>query len=324
MLAYAGIEAASDLAPDIDVEPRDLKRIVSLGAFAVPLVYAGMAAIALMAVPVVAGPHGPETALGNEFVEAPVLGVVSAYHPVWVSRRDALARRAGRHPGALLGDDDGPAGRLPAHLHAGDQPPDPELAGQAEQPPRDPARGDRDLRRDRDRPRRADRRQAAGRHLRLRRDPGDHDRPALDRAPAGHRAGAPAAVPGAVRRPLARRPPAGPGDLRRPRQRPRLRQRARLPRPRPLGRRRLDAVRPALLRRLPQGLRGNDADQAGLGDREGADQAGAGSRLPQHPRARLRHQARRRHRRHRRAARRGRAGGVRRGRGRDPARTSST
>jgi APA family basic amino acid/polyamine antiporter len=85
MLAYAGIEAASDLAPDIDVKPRDLKRIVSVGAFAVPLVYAGMAAIALMAVPVVAGPHGPETALGNEFVEAPVLGVVSAYHPVWVS-----------------------------------------------------------------------------------------------------------------------------------------------------------------------------------------------------------------------------------------------
>jgi basic amino acid/polyamine antiporter, APA family len=85
MLAYAGIEAASDLAPDIDVHPRDLKRIVSLGAVAVPLVYAGMAAIALMAVPVVAGPQGPETALGNEFVEAPVLGVVSAYNPSWVA-----------------------------------------------------------------------------------------------------------------------------------------------------------------------------------------------------------------------------------------------
>jgi APA family basic amino acid/polyamine antiporter len=85
MLAYAGIEAASDLAPDINVNPRDLKRIVSVGALAVPLVYAGMAAIALMAVPVVAGPDGPETALGNEFVEAPVLGVVSAYHPLWVS-----------------------------------------------------------------------------------------------------------------------------------------------------------------------------------------------------------------------------------------------
>jgi APA family basic amino acid/polyamine antiporter len=85
MLAYAGIEAASDLAPDIDVHPRDLKRIVSVGALAVPLAYAGMAAIALMAVPVLAGPNGPETALGDDFVEAPILGVVSAYHPVWVS-----------------------------------------------------------------------------------------------------------------------------------------------------------------------------------------------------------------------------------------------
>jgi APA family basic amino acid/polyamine antiporter len=85
MLAYAGIEAASDLAPDIDVDRRDLKRIASLGAIAVPLVYAGMAAIALMAVPVVIGPHGPETALGNQYVKDPVLGVVSAFHPHWVA-----------------------------------------------------------------------------------------------------------------------------------------------------------------------------------------------------------------------------------------------
>src|SRR6185312_4553476 len=85
MLAYAGIEAASDLAPDIEVGRRDLKRIASLGAIAVPLVYAGMAASALMAVPVVAGPHGPETALGNQFVEEPVRGVVSAFHPGWVA-----------------------------------------------------------------------------------------------------------------------------------------------------------------------------------------------------------------------------------------------
>ena len=85
MLAYAGIEAASDLAPDINVRPRDLRRVVSLGAIAVPLIYAGMAAIALMAVPVVAGPNGPETELGSTFVEAPVLGVVSAYHPAWVA-----------------------------------------------------------------------------------------------------------------------------------------------------------------------------------------------------------------------------------------------
>jgi APA family basic amino acid/polyamine antiporter len=85
MLAYAGIEAASDLAPDIEVSRRDLKRIASLGAIAVPLVYAGMAAIALMAVPVVAGPDGPATALGSTFVEEPVLGVVSAFEPTWVA-----------------------------------------------------------------------------------------------------------------------------------------------------------------------------------------------------------------------------------------------
>ena len=85
MLAYAGIEAASDLAPDIDVSRKDLKRIAGIGAIGVPLVYAGMAAIALMAVPVVAGPDGPQTALGSEFVEDPLLGVVSAYEPAWVA-----------------------------------------------------------------------------------------------------------------------------------------------------------------------------------------------------------------------------------------------
>jgi APA family basic amino acid/polyamine antiporter len=85
MLAYAGIEAASDLAPDIDVQPGDLKRVVTVGAVAVPLIYAGMAAIALMAVPVVAGPEGPHTALGGRFVEEPVLGVVSAFEPAWVA-----------------------------------------------------------------------------------------------------------------------------------------------------------------------------------------------------------------------------------------------
>lgn len=85
MVAYAGIEAASNLAPDIRFEPKDLRRIVSTGALAVPLIYAGMAAIALMALPVVIGPHGPQTALGGRYIEAPVLGVVSAYHPHWLS-----------------------------------------------------------------------------------------------------------------------------------------------------------------------------------------------------------------------------------------------
>ena len=78
-IAYAGIEAASDLAPDLEFEPRDLKRVLRIGAIAIPLIYAGIAAVALMAVPVVAGPHGPETALAGKYIEEPILGVVANY-----------------------------------------------------------------------------------------------------------------------------------------------------------------------------------------------------------------------------------------------------
>ena len=129
-----------------------------------------------------------------------------------------------------------------------------------------------------------------------------------------------AALPDPPWSPLARRRAAAAGDRRRRAQRPRLRQRPRLPRHARWVGGRLDGLRPDLLRRLPQGLRGDDADQAGLGARARADQAGAGGRVPQHPRAGLRHQARRRHRRHRRPPRRRRAGAVGQGRGRRPAR----
>jgi APA family basic amino acid/polyamine antiporter len=84
-IAYAGIEAASDLAPDLEFEPADLKRVLGVGAIAIPLIYAGIAAVALMAVPVVAGPHGPETALAGKYIEEPILGVVANYDPGWVA-----------------------------------------------------------------------------------------------------------------------------------------------------------------------------------------------------------------------------------------------
>ena len=85
-LAFAGIEAASDLAPDLEWRrPEDLRRVVSASAVALPVIYAGMAAIALMAVPVVEGPNGLHTALGQRFIEEPVLGVVKSYDPSWLS-----------------------------------------------------------------------------------------------------------------------------------------------------------------------------------------------------------------------------------------------
>jgi APA family basic amino acid/polyamine antiporter len=84
-VAFAGIEAASDLAPDLEFEPGDLTRVLAAGAALVPLIYAAMASVALMAVPVVATPQGPETALAGPFVEEPVLGVVQSYEPAWLA-----------------------------------------------------------------------------------------------------------------------------------------------------------------------------------------------------------------------------------------------
>jgi APA family basic amino acid/polyamine antiporter len=84
-VAFAGIEAASDLAPELEFEPGDLKRVLTAGAVSVPLIYAAMAAVALMAVPVVATPQGPETELAGRFIDDPVLGVVQSYEPAWLA-----------------------------------------------------------------------------------------------------------------------------------------------------------------------------------------------------------------------------------------------
>ncbi|MBN8866925.1 MAG: amino acid permease [Solirubrobacterales bacterium] len=86
MLAYAGIEAVSNLAPDLDLNPRQFTRVVTRTIWFVPLLYAAMAAVALMAVPVYIGPDGPVTDLGTTYIEAPVLGVVEAFHPAWLSK----------------------------------------------------------------------------------------------------------------------------------------------------------------------------------------------------------------------------------------------
>jgi APA family basic amino acid/polyamine antiporter len=85
MLAYAGIEAVSNLIPDLDLDPARFGRVVTRSVWLVPVIYSAIAAIALMAVPVVSGPAGPETALGSTYLKAPVLGVVSAYDPAWLA-----------------------------------------------------------------------------------------------------------------------------------------------------------------------------------------------------------------------------------------------
>lgn len=84
-LAYAGIEAVANLVPDLDLDAKHFGRTVYRAIWFVPVLYALIAAVALMAVPVVNGPSGPETALGSTYIEAPVLGVVEAFRPEWIA-----------------------------------------------------------------------------------------------------------------------------------------------------------------------------------------------------------------------------------------------
>jgi APA family basic amino acid/polyamine antiporter len=83
-VAFAGIEAAANLAPDIEAGSADLRKLIG-AATLVPLLYFGVAVVALMAVPVVATPDGVHTELGSTYLENPVLGVVQSFDPPWVA-----------------------------------------------------------------------------------------------------------------------------------------------------------------------------------------------------------------------------------------------
>ena len=84
-IAYAGIEAASDLAPELEFEPGDLKRVLGVGAIAIPLIYAGIAAVALMAVPVVAGPARPGDGAGGPVHRGADPGGGRQLRPGWLA-----------------------------------------------------------------------------------------------------------------------------------------------------------------------------------------------------------------------------------------------
>jgi APA family basic amino acid/polyamine antiporter len=86
VIAFTGIEAAANLAPEVRVSKEALRRTVGAGAAVVLLVFVGMSVVALMALPVSLGvpmsvdnqTAGYGTALGGRYIEAPVLGVVEA------------------------------------------------------------------------------------------------------------------------------------------------------------------------------------------------------------------------------------------------------
>jgi APA family basic amino acid/polyamine antiporter len=91
VIAYTGIEAAANLAPEVRVSRRALRRTIGAGAVFALVMIVALTSIALMAQPVQEGipvvgnqDTGFGTALGGKFVEAPVLGVVKGLTSSWV------------------------------------------------------------------------------------------------------------------------------------------------------------------------------------------------------------------------------------------------
>ena len=80
-IAFTSLESASGLAGEVAVSRRGLRRLVGSAAASVTVVYVGIGLVAVTALPV----HGTHTDLGTRYLDAPMLGVVSAFHPHWLA-----------------------------------------------------------------------------------------------------------------------------------------------------------------------------------------------------------------------------------------------
>jgi len=80
-VAFLGIEAASGLAAEVQIPRQGLRRVAVIAGAAPVIILVGISAVAVMAGPVVGG----KTALGSTYVDAPLLGVVSAFDPRWLA-----------------------------------------------------------------------------------------------------------------------------------------------------------------------------------------------------------------------------------------------
>ncbi|MEI7888886.1 MAG: amino acid permease [Actinomycetes bacterium] len=70
-VAFTGLEAAASLAPEFRMDGSGVKRMLVGGVGVIVVLHVGIACVALAAVPV----HGGTTALGSEWLNAPLVGV---------------------------------------------------------------------------------------------------------------------------------------------------------------------------------------------------------------------------------------------------------
>ena len=80
-VAFLGIEAASGLAGEVRVPGAGLRRLVIFTGVTVVIALVGISAVGLMVHPVENG----ATALGDEYVNAPLVGIVSGFDPAWLA-----------------------------------------------------------------------------------------------------------------------------------------------------------------------------------------------------------------------------------------------
>ena len=81
-IALTSVESASGLAGEVKASRGALRRLVASGMALVLVGYVGIALVAVTALPV----HDGHTALGSQFENAPVIGIVTQVHPHWLAQ----------------------------------------------------------------------------------------------------------------------------------------------------------------------------------------------------------------------------------------------
>jgi APA family basic amino acid/polyamine antiporter len=81
VIAFTSLESAAGVAGEVRISRRALKRVVASGTATVVLLYAGIALVAVTALPV----HNGHTELATRYLNAPMLGVVAHMHPHWLA-----------------------------------------------------------------------------------------------------------------------------------------------------------------------------------------------------------------------------------------------
>jgi APA family basic amino acid/polyamine antiporter len=80
-ISFTSLESAAGLAGEVRISRRGLKRLVLSGAGTVVFVYAGIALVAVTALPV----HGGHTELSSHYLNDPMVGLVVHMRPHWLA-----------------------------------------------------------------------------------------------------------------------------------------------------------------------------------------------------------------------------------------------